>query len=294
MAPRRHGPQRAHRGQRWGRGRAWSLQSVRVWEGPPDLRRAGVGIQTGPRSRTHPLSDASVGFLTLKHRWVHPFCSLTLKHSWVHPVGGYKPDSTGAWGLAWGPVLWEGSPRRGHGPRGLGTRSWGHLESGRSGRHPWAWGFHSRTWAPGPRNSMWQSCWLREWAAGLQAPRAQALSRRRPQLAPQEVAGTPSSQVPNPCRTREAVACLKTETQALEIKSKTSAHPLLQDTESPGARWQKARSRHRPDADRARRRGSSHTRSLGPSASQRQEAGLPGCGGAACVMGTGLGGCRRA
>lgn len=110
VAPRRHGPQRAHSSQQWGRGRAWSLHSVRVREGPPDLCRAGVGIQTGLRSRTHPLSDASVGFLTLKH-------------SWVHPVGGYKPDSTGAWGLARGPVCREGSPRRGHGPKGLGTRS---------------------------------------------------------------------------------------------------------------------------------------------------------------------------
>ena len=65
---------------------------------------------------------------------------------------------------------------------------------------------------------------------------------------------------------------MKTETQALEIKSRTSAHPLLQGTESPGVRRQKACSRHRPDADGTRQRGSSHKRPLGPSESQKQDA----------------------
>ena len=100
---------------------------------------------------------------------------LTLKQSRVHPVRGYKPNSTGAWGPAWGPPRREGSPA---------------LPALRTQRGGLA----------GPGN-------------GLRAHRAQAPSRRRPQPAPREVAGTLSSQVPSPCRTREAAACLKTETQ---------------------------------------------------------------------------------
>lgn len=64
---------------------------------------------------------------------------------------------------------------------------------------------------------------------GLQAPRAQAPSRRRPQPAPRgEFAGTPFLTSAQSLET-EAAACLKTETQPSKSKSRMSAHPSLQD-----------------------------------------------------------------
>lgn len=71
--------------------------------GPPDPHRAGVGIQTGPRSRTHPRIGRFRGVS-------HPEAQLD------PPSRGYKPYSTVAWGLAWGPAGQEGSPRRGMAP----------------------------------------------------------------------------------------------------------------------------------------------------------------------------------
>ena len=165
--------------------------------GPSDPCRAGGGVQTGLRSRAHP----PVG----RFRGVsHPEAE--------SGPPGQRVQAQQYWGLGSG----VGTPPSGrftkgrHGTRGPGTQSWGHLEPGGSGRRPRAWGFTAEPALPALRT---QRGGLAGPGNGLRAHRAQAPSRRRPQPAPREVAGTLSSQVPSPCRTREAAACLKTETQ---------------------------------------------------------------------------------
>ena len=103
--------------------------------GPPDPHRAGVGIQTGPRSRTHPRIGRFRGV--------------------SHPEAQLDPPSQGGQALQYcGLGSGMGTRRsgrftkKGHGTRGPGTQSWGHLEPGRSGRRPQAWGFAAEPGLP--------------------------------------------------------------------------------------------------------------------------------------------------